>query len=80
MPKSLEDICCSLDLAKQLKRAGYTQKSLFYWVDHKGKGTDFISRYLDIGLHKEEAGNLEIEFISAPTASEIGEKLPGIIT
>lgn len=66
---TLKDICVSLDLAKQLKEAGYKQDSLFLWeigLDNKP--------YLVKSYSANEADMSRL--FSAPTASEIGERLP----
>ena len=61
----LEDICVSLELAKQLKAAGYPQESLFYW--NGNEEFNYIVKYKDDLFGWKEAIK-----ISAPTASELG--------
>jgi hypothetical protein len=72
-PMTLEDICVSLDLAKQLKEAGYPQRTIFCWaeVGHKDKSGNNVWEY-ELMVNVFQADN---EFIAAPTTSEIGEKL-----
>lgn len=65
---TLQQICVSLELAKQLKEAGYPQKSLFWWAPpDRSDIKQHISAYP--GLRPEMA-------IAAPTASEILNILP----
>ena len=66
----LTDICVSLELAKELKEAGYSQESLFYWGDSISEGKYILKRkgyFLPSDLRKELP-------ISAPTVAELGEK------
>jgi len=73
----LEDIVVSLELAKELKEAGYPQEdSLFYWFMVAGEGEK--SRHIifndpDNGYCTNSSCNHNP--ISAPTASELGEYL-----
>lgn len=93
----LQDITVSLELAKQLKKVGYPQESLFYWVKMKvvesrgnysekivwqvcklidGSEYVLIDNYIYVapGYDSELCNPLEV--IAAPTASELGERLP----
>lgn len=72
MSQQLENICVSLELAKQLKEAGYPQESLFYWWE------DTYGIEKNAHLHDKEPHNPKggWTIFSAPTASEIGEELP----
>lgn len=67
---SKESICVSLELAKQLRDGGYPQECLHYWG-----GIDRMTIWCS---HVIEQMPLEKRFqwIAAPTAAEIGEKLP----
>jgi hypothetical protein len=71
----LSDIVVSLDLAQELKEAGYPQESLFYWETTKesqvpnGNVVTRQSKFLN-------QGDNMLEWYAAPTASELGEKLP----
>ena len=79
---TLQDICVSLELAKQLKEAGFPQESLFYWV-YPGtwwgdgdepllfeRGHFFRSSTFVVG---KDCG------IPAPTVAELGEALPAYL-
>lgn len=69
----LEDICVSLELAKELRDAGYPQEdSLFYWVK---KATEISVMGKGVMEYAPEA-----VICAAPTCAEIGDKLPAIIT
>lgn len=68
----------SLELSKRLKELGVKQESLFYWASEGTFGRKFKSeyklndrRYIDI---YEEIRSLD--YISAFTATELGEMLP----
>ena len=67
----LEQICVSLELAKELKEAGYPQRALHWWggIGNMDIWCDHV---------KEEMPPQEKRFTwyAAPTASELGEKLP----
>lgn len=71
----LEQLVVSLDLAKQLKEAGYKQDdSLFYyWID---KILDKYTRPPELvyGLPKSTKDSIAV--IAAPTSADIGEQLP----
>lgn len=67
----LEDICVSLELAKQLKDEGYPQESAFeYFLGSDGKG--YLSESVPERLGDEPA------MFSAPTAAEIIEKISSL--
>ena len=79
----LQDITVSLELAKELKEAGYPQESLFYWINDSIDSEYFIGGnfqnnedeeepYIDFDWLKEE----KRDFYSAPTVAELGEALP----
>lgn len=73
----LEDIVVSLELAKELKEVGYPQKSLFYWVSYLTKNSISEYKLMDepnIQWEFERSGEMKI--ISAPTASELLDRLP----
>lgn len=68
----LESQCCSLESAKKLKEIGFSQESLFYWVETISGS--FITYKEDFeGLNKYK------DCYSAYTASELGDLLPGFI-
>jgi len=73
---TLTDIVASLELAKQLKEAGYPQESLFEWVNTKGGFTKLISVYSGDEISTEVVYGKIIDRFAAPTATEIGEQLP----
>lgn len=63
---TLQDICTSLELSKQLKEAGYQQEdSLFYW--NEVGSLEYADHETWVGYTTD---------IAAPTAAEIGERLP----
>jgi hypothetical protein len=73
---NLQDICVNLELAKQLKEAGYPQESLFYWVVYND---DDLDSFMNIVVSKNEIQEIVVPpryFLAASTSSEIGEKLP----
>lgn len=74
---TLENLCCSLESAKELKELGVPQNSLFYWTDE-----DII--LMPEGMGKWKIVNMkglypQAEYISAFTCAELGEMLPGFI-
>lgn len=71
----LNQICVSLELAKELKEAGYPQESLFYWgqLAHNG---EFVLKNRTVFLKSDIRAGLPI---AAPTASELGNELLGNI-
>ena len=62
---TVEQICTSLEISKQLKEAGYEQESLHSWHEEYADDWKIVFGKIGIGVD-----------ISAPTASEILEKLP----
>ena len=78
----LQAICVSLEWAKELKKAGYPQESLFYWsVETTSKEllkTLGVKRWKPTitDSKKEMDGDVSTEKIAAPTSTEIGEELP----
>lgn len=64
---TLQQICVSLELAKQLKEAGYPQESFFWWRYNWSK-----EKY-------EIQGENRGEDFAAPTSAELGEQLPDSI-
>lgn len=72
----LEDQCCSLELAKQLKMLGVRQESVFvYQFTNVGQNTKPI--YFEL---RDWAGRNEIlGFVAAFTVAELGEMLPNIV-
>lgn len=74
---TLQQICVSLELAKQLKAEGYPQESLFTW----NVGIESCHPNLVVTNEKGfDRTNRFFHFYAAPTASEIGEQLPKRIT
>ncbi len=68
----IEKQVTSLDLAKQLKEAGYKQEGLWWWVEH---GSDRRYTVIREGYFQKT----DHPHIVAPTVAELGEKLPGRI-
>lgn len=82
----LEDQVVSLELSKQLKKAGYKQEGLWWWVEfiNRGKTIGDKSRYTQIlrTLELDDMKLLHITMLNkcvAPTVSELGEVLPQYI-
>ena len=80
---TLEQICVTKEWAEKLKEAGYPQDDSFYkWCDYGEKSLvmPFLmsseARSLRTSGH---GGNIVPKFFSAPTASEILEKLPTMV-
>lgn len=74
----LSDICVGLELAKQLRDAGYPQESLFYWEIHESleeKG-DFSGARLVTHIYPKSVA-YAMNTYAAPTASELGEQIKG---
>ena len=69
----IEQKVVSLELAKELKKAGYKQEGLFYWCGDE----DIIVVEYDLNNNAKEMVSNFICF--APTVAELGEALP-IIT
>ena len=73
-------ITTSLEVSKRLKESGYPQESVFYWVVNSVIPSDTqIKLKKDCGSWKhskkiQDSG--AIKYYSAPTASELLEKLP----
>lgn len=80
----LTDICVSLELAKQLKEAGYSQESLCHWVDTDDDGE--FTLHLDdewdtvSGEWGDGSSISEHKNFAAPTAAKLGEQLPKVIS
>jgi len=70
--KELKYIVCSLELAKELKKNGYPQESLFYWADY---GV-VIHPDKDIRVLCEGGRIKNVEWFPAPTATELLNELP----
>jgi len=64
----------SLELAKEMKELGLPQDSFWSWQIHKKWKTKQL--ILSMAKTKPEI----FDFYSAPTVSEIGERLPNLIT
>jgi len=74
---NLNQICVSLELAKELKEAGYKQDSLFWWNFYSPGAMDEELVRTAYGRYKlENIGQDSEESIAAPTASELLEQLP----
>ena len=65
---NIEDQVVSLELAKELKEAGYPQEGIWWWTQNSIIREDF---YLQ--QHYLVNENLDIEVIVAPTVAELGE-------
>jgi len=63
----LEQQVVSLDLAKQLKEAGYKQEGLWCWIAEEGEEAELCL--------SEQCSLYENDFI-ASTVAEFGERLP----
>lgn len=68
----LQDICASLEMSKELKKAGYPQDSLFYWAKFKDVWKIRDRDAMDILFP-------DYEKVSAPTVAELGEALPVLV-
>lgn len=89
---TLDQQVVSLDLAKQLKEAGYPQRidengrhplsTFFYWQEFCLKRTDICEWFLMWNSKREKDGRSWYagRVIAAPTVAELGEELPQIIT
>lgn len=75
---TLQQICVSPELAKQLRDAGYPQESFFYWWVEKDLDKQGVNHRIP-AVFEGKAELPYIENIAAPTAAEIGEQLPEII-
>lgn len=77
---NLQNHVVSLDLAKQLKEAGYPQEgTLFYWAKNP------VTQKYDV-IYYENRNQLKADFVddrydltAAPLASELGEQLPRVL-
>ena len=69
----LEKQVCSLELAKELKKLGVKQESLWYWKDFNGKHT--MESDLELVDYNLRDSNM-FSFHSAFTVAELGELLP----
>ena len=70
----LEQQQVSFELSKELKKAGYPQEGLWWWIYHKLDGKWRIGK----GIFNSVAPHEIIECV-APTVAELGEKLPSSI-
>lgn len=75
---TLEQLCVNLELSKKLKKAGFPQTSLFYWCIPEGgqDGDRFLSFSGGASFCNQDACSFNHDYISAYTASELGEMLP----
>lgn len=83
-----EELCVSLELAKDLKQNGYPQESLHYWKNYMltayewQKQNSFWLSDSTYDIDEEAYDNYyrkrkpDMEIYTAPTSTEIGEKLP----
>jgi hypothetical protein len=66
-PMTIPDQVVSLELAKQLKEAGYPQEGLFHWAHYPGGDMLYCTR---------DFSETEPELVCvAPTVAELGEQL-----
>lgn len=72
---SLENQCCSLELAKLLKKLNVKQKSIFVWEYHDDKC--YAIKYFPFSLVPDSS--IRFEIYPAFTASELLELLPNSI-
>ncbi|MHA1400130.1 MAG: hypothetical protein ACTSQE_07260 [Candidatus Heimdallarchaeaceae archaeon] len=70
---NIEKQVVSLELAKELKEAGYPQESLFYHVAFASGKDNLI---VQDPRCMENFDHEEFEIYSAPTVAELGEALP----
>ena len=87
----MEKHCVSLELANQLKKAGWKKETKFYWVKEKTNECESLNAFdLMIKVGEEFIPvtietvyeNFEVkrcDYFSAPLATEILEELPSII-
>lgn len=73
----LTDICVSLELAKQLKEAGYSQESLFSWYNSNYTGNKDLDSW-SVHQSNKPCGGLK-NVCAAPVSEEISAQLPEII-
>lgn len=66
----------SLELAKQLKEAGYPEAQRFYWVKPSSAQKPFVVSRLN--MQQRDPDTLEIS-IAAPLATELLEQLPASV-
>ena len=73
--KKLEDICVSLESAKELEKAGFSQNSIFYWIrlEDQEEFSLVKKKTVNIVMSDFEEGD---EVYSAYTVGELGEFLP----
>ena len=79
---NIEQHVVSLELAKQLKEAGYPQETLFYWIGIEGEVGDLCRKgeapLADFILNNDEKLKKYVPegfCYAAPLASELGEHL-----
>ena len=72
----LENQVTSLELAKQLKEAGYPQEGLFYWWKKAG-----LTPKVDFHAYVKFSNYVDLKdiFVVAPTVAELGEALPDFV-
>ena len=86
----LQDICVSLELAKELKKAGYAQDSLFSYRHSLPNNISQLvntNNQLQDNKYFAKRNRPEIQrmfenenkFYSAPTVAELGEALPILV-
>ena len=68
----LQDICVSLELAKELKENGFKQDCLFEYQMAKGG----IFNVTNLMMSGQNIQGIIVDRFSAPTVSELGEELP----
>lgn len=80
----LEQICTEPDLSKELKEKGFPQNTLFYWNYPEVFGDDAEDDALVENPDYFDEAHLSMskneDSISAPTASDIFEELPVLIS
>ena len=72
----LEKQVCSLQLSKELKKAGYKQEGLWWWKQDIGAVTENIYAPYLVYFNSRYMMSKGIILYVAPTVAEMGEALP----
>ena len=76
---NIKDIkCTSLELSKQLKKAGYKQEGEVWWVSVR-KGEPELYYREQLGMLETNSPHAYKRICVAPTVAELGERLPKIV-
>lgn len=72
----IENQVVSFELSKQLKEAGYEQEGIFKWAKYR-KFWEIKKQEWSVSINPNPQNNPNIiEYLVAPTVSELGERLP----